>query len=82
LLDYQGTTYDGLDWMPDGKIIVYSALAEGRLQMFGIPSIGGTPVKLTRDSLNLLHPKVSPDGRWIACTRLAQSKQIWQRKLD
>ncbi|HXW56214.1 MAG TPA: hypothetical protein VEJ67_10725 [Candidatus Cybelea sp.] len=82
LLDYQGTTYDGLDWTADAKAIVFSALAEGHLQIFGIPGIGGTPVKLTHDSANLLHPKVSPDGRWIACTRLAQSKQIWERKLD
>ena len=82
VLDYKGTTYDGLDWMPDGHTIVYSALAEGRLQLFAIPSIGGGPRQLTHDSGTLLHPKVSPDGRWIAGTRLVQSKQIWRRSLE
>ena len=82
VLDYKGTTYDGLDWMTDGNTIVYSALAEGTLQLFAIPSIGGTPRQLTHDSGNLMHPKASPDGRWIACTRIVQSKQIWRRRVD
>jgi len=82
LLDYKGTTYDGIDWMPDGKTIVYSALADGRLQLFVVSHIGGAPRLLSRDSANLLHPKVSPDGKWIACTRLVQSKQIWRRPLN
>jgi tricorn protease-like protein len=37
---------------------------------------------LTSDSANLLHPRVSPDGKWIACTRILQSKQILRRKLN
>lgn len=82
LLDYKGTTYDGLDWMPDGKRIVYSALVDGRLQIFTVSHIGGAPQLLSRDSANLLHPKVSPDGKWIACTRLVQSRQIWRRSLN
>ncbi|HUJ30919.1 MAG TPA: hypothetical protein VLY23_06530 [Candidatus Acidoferrum sp.] len=82
LLDYKGTTYDGVDWTSDGKTIVYSALADGRLQLFVVPSFGGAPRQLTRDSGNLLHPVVSPDGKWIACTRLVQSKQIWRRPLN
>ena len=81
LLDYQGTTYDGLDWTPDGKTIIYSGLAQDGLQLFAVPSAGGAPRQLTRDSGNLLHPRVSPDGHWIACTRLVQSKQIWRRPL-
>jgi Tol biopolymer transport system component len=82
LLDYKGTAHDGLDWMPDGKSIIYSALADGRLQLFDVSYIGGAPQPLSRDSANLLHPKISPDGKWIACTRLMQSKQIWRRPLN
>jgi len=82
VLDYKGTTYDGVDWMPDGKTLVYSALSDGRLQLFAISHIGGTTRLLSRDSGNLLHPRVSPDGKWIACTRLVQSKQIWRRPLN
>ena len=82
ILDYKGTTYDGLDWMPDGASIVYSALKDGRMQLFAVPKIGGVSRQLTQDAGNLLHPKVSPDGKWIACTRIVQSKQILRRQLN
>ena len=82
LLDYQGTTYGGLDWTADGKAIVFSGLAGEGLQLFSISREGGTPRQLTHDSGNLLHPRVSPDGRWIACTRIVQSRQIWRRPLS
>jgi Tol biopolymer transport system component len=82
VLDYKGTTYDGVDWMTDGATVVYSALTNGHLQLFAVPRIGGVPRQLTFDSGNLLHPKVSPDGKWIACTRIVQSKQIWRSKLS
>jgi Tol biopolymer transport system component len=82
LLDYQGTTYGGLDWTPDGKTIIYSGLAGDKLQLFSIPRAGGASVQLTHDAGNLMHPRVSPDGKWIACTRIVQSKQIWRRPLS
>jgi len=82
VLDYQGTTYGGLDWTGDGKNIIYSALAGDGLQLFAVPRTGGAPQQLTHDSGNLMHPRVSPDGRWIACTRIVQSKQIWRRPLS
>jgi hypothetical protein len=53
-------------WSPDGKRI---ALTYGAWR------------QLTKDSANLMHPQVSPDGRWIACTRMAQTKEIRRRKL-
>ncbi|HTS12895.1 MAG TPA: hypothetical protein VMH00_12315 [Candidatus Limnocylindrales bacterium] len=82
LVDYKGTTYDGVDWTSDGKTIVYSGLIDGHMQLFVVPSFGGSPRQLTHDSENLLHPQVSPDGKWIACTRITQSKQIWRRPLN
>jgi Tol biopolymer transport system component len=82
LLDYKGTTYDGLDWTPDGKTIIYSGLAGDKLQLFSISRAGGPPTQLTHDAGNLMHPRVSPDGKWIACTRIVQSKQIWRRPLS
>jgi Tol biopolymer transport system component len=80
LLDYRGTTYSGLDWMRTGQRIVYSGLAGDTMQLFAI-SRGGTPTQISRGNGNLLHPRVSPDGRWIACTRIVQSQQIWRRAL-
>jgi Tol biopolymer transport system component len=81
LVDYKAATITGVDWMRDGKSIVYSALAGAGTQLFRVARSGGAPVQLTRDTGNLMHPRVSPDGRWIACTRLVQSQQIWKRPL-
>jgi Tol biopolymer transport system component len=82
LLDYKATTYGGLAWTPDGKTIVYSGLAGDRMQLFGVPRTGGAPVQLSHDAGNLMHPSVSPDGQWIACTRIVQSQQIMRRPLS
>ena len=80
LLDYRGTTYEGLDWMPNAQTIVYSGLTGNSLQLFAA-SRDGSNRQISHDMGNLLHPQVSPDGRWIACTRLVQSRQIWRRPL-
>jgi Tol biopolymer transport system component len=82
LIDYKCTTYCGLDWAPDGKTIVYSGLAGDHPQIFVIPYFGGGARQLTQDSAILLHPRISPDGKWIACTRIVESKQIWRRPLQ
>jgi Tol biopolymer transport system component len=80
LIEYAGSTYGGLDWTPDGKTIVYGALAGERMQICAISRSGGPTRQLTNDSANLMHPQVSPDGRWIACTRMSQSKEIRRTK--
>jgi Tol biopolymer transport system component len=82
IADYKGTTYDGLDWTADGKTMVISALAGDNLQLFAVPRAGGAPKQLTHDTGNLMHPRVSPDGKWIAATRIVQSKQLWRRPLN
>jgi dipeptidyl aminopeptidase/acylaminoacyl peptidase len=70
IVDYPMRTYGGVDWTPDGKTLVYSALSGTRMQLFAIPAGGGVPRRLTSGAEHLLHPQVSPDGRWIAATRL------------
>ena len=81
LVEYTSSTSGGLDWTPDGKTIVYGALAGERMQIFAVPRSGGAPRQLTDDPASLMHPQVSPDGRWIACTRISQSKEIRRLKL-
>jgi TolB protein len=81
IVEHTAGTYGGLDWMPDGKALVYGALAGGRMQIFTVSRSGGSPRQLTDDPASLMHPQVSPDGRWIACTRMAQSKEIRRSKL-
>jgi hypothetical protein len=150
LVDYKGTSYDGVDFTPDGKFIIFAALAGDHMQLFSFPrpafapaasaapataspaptgsaaspASGATvapvgspaasaatpappdasassssaasappappaaapeappqPVQITNDSGNLFHPRVSPDGHWIAATRLVQSKQIFRHPL-
>ena len=76
ILDYTGTTYGGLDWTPDGKNIVYSGLSGKFMQIFSVSVTGGTPKLLTHDAATLIQPRVSPDGGWIACSRMTIVEQI------
>ena len=52
------------------------------MQLFRVPAGGGEPVQLTADDANLLHPRVSPDGRWVAATRLRQTKELRRLELS
>jgi Tol biopolymer transport system component len=76
LVDYPMRTYGGVDWTPDGKTLIYSALTGNRMQLFAIPAAGGLPRRLTSGTAHILHPQVSPDGRWIAATRLVHVIQV------
>ncbi len=81
LVDYPMRTYGGLDWTPDGKTLIYSALSGARMQLFAIPAAGGMPRRLTSDAAHLLHPQVSPDGRWIAATRLVHVIEVRRMRM-
>lgn len=81
LISFANATYGGLDWTPDGSSVVYAALAGDRMQLFRLALAGGSPVQLTHDTANLLHPQVSPDGHWIAATRLEHRKSLRRKPL-
>lgn len=76
LLDYPMQTYGGVSWAPDGRTLVFSALTDGRMQLFAIQASGGEPLQLTRDSANLFTPRTSPNGRLIAATRVSHRKEV------
>ncbi len=73
---YAGPWFGGVDWSADGESLVYAGRSGHRLQLFSIPRTGGEPHRLTDDPANLLHPQVSPDGRWVAATRIRHEKLI------
>jgi Tol biopolymer transport system component len=76
LVEFSSSTYGGVDWTPDGANIVYAGLADGLMQLFSVARAGGDPVQLTEDPVSLIQPQVSPDGRWIAATRIGRSKDL------
>ena len=82
LVDYPMRTYGGVDWTPDGKTLIYSALSGNRMQLFAIPAAGGgVPRRLTSYTAHFLHPQVSPDGRWIAATRLEHRIEVRRMRI-
>jgi Tol biopolymer transport system component len=76
LVDFASRTLGGASFTPDGSAVVYAALADGRMQLYEISRTGGEPRRLTDVAAGLMHPSVSPDGRWIAATKLVQQKEL------
>jgi Tol biopolymer transport system component len=76
IVEYRASTYGGVDWTPDGARLVYGGLIDGRMQLFSVGSGGGEPVQLTAESEDVLQPQVSPNGEWIAASRLRHVKEL------
>ena len=76
VIEFTSYTRGGAAWTPNGESIVYSALAGEKMQLFLVSRFGGEPQQLTAEPVNVLHAQVSPDGLWIAATRLSQKKEI------
>lgn len=74
--EFQASTYGGVDWTPDGQLLIYGALADGRMHLFSVPAAGGEPRQLTSGGDDYVQPQVSPDGRWIAATRMRHVKEV------
>lgn len=76
IAQWKGGRYGGLDWSADGESLVYGAPVDGRVQLYTVPRRGGEPRQLTDDAANLMHPQVSPDGRWVAVSRIRHERRI------
>lgn len=81
LVSYPSETYGGIDWSPDGKTIYYSALDGDHMKIFSVSRTGGVPKRVSEGPGNYLHPSVSPDGRWIACSEIENVQYLLRRAL-
>lgn len=73
---------DGLDWMPDGKI-VYASNASGNLDLWMIDPGSGRQKQLTENSQINYRPATCPDGRYLLFTSdRAGTPNIWRTEMD
>lgn len=82
LVAFDSRTEGGADWLPDGSAVVFAASIDGRMQLMQVPTDGGEASVLTDVDGDLLHPRVSPDGRFVAATRVEQRKEVRRVALD
>ena len=61
--------------------MTYGALADDRMQIFAVARTGGAPRQVTHGDVNIMHPSVSPDGRFVAASRIPWRKELRLIKL-
>ncbi len=81
ILSYASETYGGIDWSPDGKTLYYSAMENDTMKIFAVSRAGGPSKKISEGPGNYLNPRVSPDGRWIACSEIETVQSLERRAL-
>ena len=70
------TAYNGAQWFPDGRRIVFSGRQAGQdLRSFIQDLKGGAPEPLTPPNIRVL--AISPDGEWTAATGTNQAISLW-----
>jgi Tol biopolymer transport system component len=79
LHEYASATFGGVDFTPDGRRLVFGALADGRMQIHALDLETRDVVQLTRDPDGAFLPQVSPDGRWVAATSIRHVRQVTRR---
>ncbi len=68
----------GISVSPDSDWVAYIApAADGRMQLFRVPSTGGDPVQITFDPSDKTHPSWSPRGDQIAFTVFRYLAHFW-----
>jgi len=83
VISYPSESFGGVDWMPDGKTLVFAAIDQGHMQIYSVSRTGAALKRLSDGHGNLLNPRVSPDGKWIACSRIdtvqTLERMTWHR---
>ena len=67
-----------LPWSPDGKVLIMHTLGQDTADDLHFLEVGvGDKVEPFRVTpFSEFMPTFSPDGRWIACTRMDQAKEL------
>ena len=81
LVEFASYTLGGVAWTPDARELLYGALADDRMQIFAVARTGGAPRQVTHGDVNIMHPSVSPDGRFVAASRIPWRKELRLIKL-
>jgi TolB protein len=53
-------------WSPDGRYIYFTSDRSGGPQVYRVPSVGGTPERVTFEGSYNARPRLSPDGNKLA----------------
>jgi Tol biopolymer transport system component len=84
LASYSASTHGGAAFSPDGTTLIYTALGGERMEVFSIRRSGGSwgePRRIASDDADLIHPRISPDGGWVAASRVRWTKTLRSREL-
>ncbi|MFN8256322.1 MAG: hypothetical protein U0W24_11565 [Bacteroidales bacterium] len=66
-----------LDISPDGKKLVCHYFLNGKADIYMMDTDGSNIKQLTSDTLDNRWPRWTPDGKYIAYTRVAENSDIW-----
>lgn len=69
-----------LDISPDGKLIACHYFLNGKADIYVMDIDGHNIKQLTSDTLDNRWPRWSPDGKYLAYTRVANNSDIWIMK--
>ena len=68
----------GLDWMPDGRSLVFASDRAGGYSIFRVPVEGGTPQVVAGGSAKLKHPAVARGSGQIVYESWAYEINLWE----
>jgi len=77
LIDQQ-MQFQGLDWSPDGRFVVFSGDVGSRSLLWRVPASGGVPAQLPVESESATAPSLARRGNRLAYRRINIDTNLWQ----